>query len=235
MHGGASSRPSAPCSCSSSGQASRRRPRGTARSRPAVRTGGRAADARRAAATTVRIWSAGTARTEWMAPPIRVVGSGVRDRPLGPAGRVAVAEPALRRGERLADPAGQVARVQQREPDAGRPGGLAQCVAHLRSGCRTACRPARGGRSGTRRRMSPRRAPSRRRRRSPAPRYESGSSRAATEYMCSRQVQNVPPALWVRPRRARWNACECALAKPGSTTPGSRASAGGARRQRRPR
>ena len=37
--------------------------------------------------------------------------------------------------------------------------------------------------------------------------------------MSSRQVQNVPPPRWVRPRSARWNACECAFAKPGSVSP----------------
>ena len=47
---------------------------------------------------------------------------------------------------------------------------------------------------------------------------------AASAYIRSRQVQNVPPPSCVRPRSARWNACECALAKPGRTTPGSRRS-----------
>ena len=36
----------------------------------------------------------------------------------------------------------------------------------------------------------------------------------------------MPPSPWVRPRSARWNAWLCALAKPGSTTPPSRTSAG---------
>ncbi len=34
--------------------------------------------------------------------------------------------------------------------------------------------------------------------------------------------------VWVRPRRARWNACEWALARPGRLSPGSRMPVGGA-------
>ena len=37
--------------------------------------------------------------------------------------------------------------------------------------------------------------------------------------MSSRHVQNEPPPRCVRPRSARWNACECAFASPGSVTP----------------
>ena len=42
--------------------------------------------------------------------------------------------------------------------------------------------------------------------------------------MSSRHVQNDPPARCVRPRSARWNACECALLRPGSVTPRSRSA-----------
>src|SRR5215470_10921019 len=48
--------------------------------------------------------------------------------------------------------------------------------------------------------------------------------------MRSRQVQNVPPSAAAPvppPRSARWNACECALARPGSVSPGSRTVPGG--------
>ena len=52
--------------------------------------------------------------------------------------------------------------------------------------------------------------------------HESGSSAPASAYICSRQVQNEPSPACVRPRSARWNACECALARPGSVSPASR-------------
>ena len=42
---------------------------------------------------------------------------------------------------------------------------------------------------------------------------------AATSYIRSRQVQNVPRSAWVVPRRARWKACEWALARPGRVRP----------------
>src|ERR671922_2878182 len=41
----------------------------------------------------------------------------------------------------------------------------------------------------------------------------SGDSPLAWPNMTSRQAQKSPPS--VRPRSARWNACECALTKPG--------------------
>src|ERR1700722_3642702 len=44
--------------------------------------------------------------------------------------------------------------------------------------------------------------------------------------MASRQVQNVPPPAWVRPRSARWNAWLCASAKPGRTAPPRRVAPG---------
>ena len=47
--------------------------------------------------------------------------------------------------------------------------------------------------------------------------------------MSSRQVQKLPPRRWTRPRSARWKACECAFASPGSVRPSSLvAPAGGA-------
>ncbi len=46
-------------------------------------------------------------------------------------------------------------------------------------------------------------------------------SRAATAYICSRQVQKVPPPACVRPRSARWKAWECASANAGSPSPSS--------------
>src|SRR5437773_57165 len=48
--------------------------------------------------------------------------------------------------------------------------------------------------------------------------------------MRARQAQKSPaPAPpWVRPRRARWKACECALTSPGSTSPARRLAPGGA-------
>src|ERR1700745_2620336 len=57
----------------------------------------------------------------------------------------------------------------------------------------------------------------------------SGASRPATSYIRSRQVQNVPRSAWVVPRRARWKACEWALARPGRVRPrrGSVSAGGG--------
>ena len=49
----------------------------------------------------------------------------------------------------------------------------------------------------------------------------SGVIRSASAYMSSRHVQKLPPPRWVRPRSARWNACEWAFARPGSVTPRS--------------
>ena len=43
--------------------------------------------------------------------------------------------------------------------------------------------------------------------------------------MSSRHVQKLPPPRCVRPRSARWKACECAFARPGSVTPRRRTSA----------
>ena len=34
--------------------------------------------------------------------------------------------------------------------------------------------------------------------------------------------QNEPSPVWVRPRSARWKACECALVSPGSVSPATR-------------
>ena len=39
----------------------------------------------------------------------------------------------------------------------------------------------------------------------------------------------MPRPTWVIPRSARWNACECALARPGRVRPGSRVSPGARR------
>src|SRR4029453_15703308 len=36
-----------------------------------------------------------------------------------------------------------------------------------------------------------------------------------------------PPCRWVRPRRARWKACEWPLASPGTVIPSSRSAPGG--------
>ena len=55
--------------------------------------------------------------------------------------------------------------------------------------------------------------------------YESGSSVAATAYICSRQVQNVPRSRWVRPRSARWNAWLWQFASPGRVRPAMRSGA----------
>jgi hypothetical protein len=43
-----------------------------------------------------------------------------------------------------------------------------------------------------------------------------------------RHVQNVPPSACVRPRSARWNACECTFAKPGNTMPRNTCAPAGA-------
>ena len=88
-------------------------------------------------------------------------------------------------------------------------------------------RTARAG-SGTRRPRSSRRTASRCTPRWPARGSAAGSSRPASVYIACRQVQNVPPSPWVRPRSARWNAWLCALASPGSTSPASRCAPGGA-------
>src|SRR6478672_10535369 len=45
-------------------------------------------------------------------------------------------------------------------------------------------------------------------------------------------VQTCALPIWVRPRIARWKACECALAKPASTRPFSVRSPGSARTSR---
>ena len=85
-----------------------RRRRGTARSRPAAPTRGRAAGrrARPAHAATTSMAAGSTARTEWMAAPMRTPGP-VRsaDGPRGPRQRVAVGEPPLRLVELDADAA----------------------------------------------------------------------------------------------------------------------------------
>ncbi len=68
--------------------------------------------------TTVGIWSAGTARTEWIAAPMRACGaSSSPSTRCGPARGVAVAEAPLGAGRRLPEAAGDVARVEQRDPD----------------------------------------------------------------------------------------------------------------------
>ena len=168
----------------------------------------------RANSTTVASWSGGTARTEWIAAPtFAPLIVATRARPS------AAASPSLKRAlgavRRLAEPAGEVARVEQREPDAGLVRGRDQRVAvvqvveladardpgaqHLRVGA------ARRARSTGR------------------------ASSLAPARTCPRATsRSCPPPRCVRPRSARWNACECALARPGSVTPrrcGSRASA----------
>ena len=55
----------------------------------------------------------------------------------------------------------------------------------------------------------------------------SGVSLDATWYMSSRQVQKVPEPTWTVERRARWKACEWALASPGRVSPRSTVAPGG--------
>ena len=102
--------------------------------------------------------------------PPRVAGAQGRH-PLGPVLRGAVGEPLLHLVEREVavgrQPPGQVERVEEGEPDAGRGGRLDEGEPHRVGVARRACHPARGGGSGTRRRRCTRRAPSRRTRRSP--------------------------------------------------------------------
>ena len=79
--------------------------------------------------------SAGTALTEWMAAPVTQVGGGGDcGDPLGPARRPGVGEPALDRlqGEVAGGPeaSGEVAGVQEGEPDAGLGRRLHQSPAH---------------------------------------------------------------------------------------------------------
>ena len=124
------------------GRASRRRPPGRRRSRRPARRGARAAGAAcaRPSRRPCGIWSRGTARTEWIAaphaPPTRHASGrrGVRRRRArragGPGVRVAVAEPPLHALGRPADPGGEVAGVQQRDPDPGLAGGRDQRVRH---------------------------------------------------------------------------------------------------------
>ena len=66
--------------------------------------------------------------------------------------------------------------------------------------------------------------------------YVSGLSCSAAAYICSRQLQKLPPPPLTRPRRARWKAWLCALAMPGSVTPGEADVVGlrGLRRRGRP-
>ena len=64
-----------------------------------------------------------------------------------------------------------------------------------------------------------RRAAARRRTRSRARSSAPGRARRRRRTSPARQVQKSPPSAWVRPRRARWKACECAFAMPGSARP----------------
>ena len=105
-------------------------------------------------------------------------------------------------------------------------GGLDERVRPSRSGRRTACRPgcvvqvvelADAGDPGQRH-LGVDRAGQR-------VGSESGSSRPARAYICSRQVQKLPAAArWVRPRSARWKACEWRVASAGQRS--SQPSAG---------
>ncbi len=76
---------------------------------------------------------------------------GVAERldPLGPAGRVAVAEPSLHPLGLLAEAARQVAGVEQPDPDTGLVGGRRAAPCPSRWDRRTACRRAGGAGSGT--------------------------------------------------------------------------------------
>ncbi len=231
--------PSSPWSASSRvGGAARRRP-GRPRSRRAARTGARAAGGRRRprgrrAAESARHRADRVHGGARPGPERRRGGAPSRS---AQAVRVPVAEPALHPVQRQvaggAQPAGEIAGVEQGEPDPGLRGGLDERVAHrVGVGVRAAARGVvqvvelpHAGVAGQR--------PSRRTPPGPGRSRSPGSSRAATAYICSRQVQNVPPPAWVRPRSARWNAWLWPLASPGSTRPGStcvaRARAGACR------
>ena len=101
--------------------------------------------------------SAGTARTECMAAPIRRPGrSGQQRRPGPPRRRRRRRRTAAGRrpagGAGALEAAGEVAGVEQGEPDPGVGGGLRPAPRPSRSGRRTGRRPAGGAGSGTRRR-----------------------------------------------------------------------------------
>ena len=55
----------------------------------------------------------------------------------------------------------------------------------------------------------------------------SGSIASAISYIRRRHVQKSPRSAWVRPRRARWKACECAFVIPGIVRPGKLVARGG--------
>ena len=213
--------PSAP----GAGQQPRRREAvrapGTPRSRRAVRTGGRAAARRRRPPTRRRCRSARAARRVRSGSRRRrgrEPGGVSADTRVRPGRRRAVAEPQLRPCQSLADAAGQVARVEQRDPDARVLGRRRQGRAHgVRVVVRRALRAVveivelphagdpgechlgvdRAGQRVVGVRVEPR----------------------ATSYIRLRQVQNVPRSACTRPRSARWKAWECASARPGRVSP----------------
>ena len=76
-------------------------------------------------------------------------------------------------------------------------------------------------------------APSRRRRRGPGPGSCPGRGRPPPGTSAPARSRTCPGPAWVIPRSARWNACECAFARPGRVRPGSRVVRRAGRRSRR--
>jgi hypothetical protein len=171
---------------------------------------------------------AGTARTEWMAAPIRAFRRPSARRPARPrrprrrrrSGAGADRRPPSETG-------GEVAGVEEGDADTGLGRGRDQGVPH-RVGVGVG---AAAGRVVQVVELADagdaRPAPSRRTRRGPARSSCPGSSRPATSYITSRQVQKVPrpppdsPRLgFVLPAQgSRWKAWLWALARPGTVSP----------------
>ena len=180
-----------------------------------------------AAATTVPSWSRGTARTEWIAAPWTTPAAG-----LSSAARsahalgVAVGVAPLHALGRLPEAGGQVAGVEQRDPQPGLAGRLDQGQAH-RVGL-VVRRPvglvvqvvelADRGDAGRDHLAVGRPGRARGSRRGRAARRRRTSARARS--------RRCPTPRWVRPRRARWKAWLCALASPGTVSPGTRVASG---------
>ena len=153
---------------------------------------------------TTRADSGSTARTLWMAAPTRSSAPSRRS-PTRSAHACASAS------RKPLDAAVQVTGVEQRDPQAGLGGGGDHRLPH-RVAAGVEVVELADGRDARQRHLPEGGARDREAR--------VGVMPSASSYICSRQVQNEPVPTWVRPRSARWNAWECALARPGQGQPG---------------
>ena len=209
------------------------------RSRPAARRRARAAGgplARAQPATTARRVGVDRADAVDRGADPRAGPVGERVDALRPGVGVAVGEAPLDLVGRRADPAVQVARVEQRDPDARLRGGVDQRLAHLvrvvvgltAGAVVQVVELADRGDPGQRH-LGERRARERA--------VAVGIEPAASSYIRSRQVQKLPPAPLGAPAQRAMEGVEWAFASPGSVRPASRVGARRAapRRRRRPR